>query len=101
MTTGPTDAQLVALAEKLGWTPGNPPAYPLSNLRIWAGVGAVVEAMVALGYEFTLRSYSVLRPAYGAAFFKPDEDETEFHVEGDTGPVAILLAAIAALEGAR
>jgi len=102
----PTDAQLVALLEALGYVQstsakgvwflpnGSGTFTRLHRLRTWEGVGLVQAAMAGLGWRFWVRSYVM---SYGAAFYRPEGDETEFAVEGDTAPDAIVLAACAAL----
>ena len=105
MTEKPTDAQLVALAERLGWhTHKWPDGWwinvagedsPISWLTTPDGaLGAIQAAMAGLGWTFMMR---------GA----PGEDySVEFHTrsipryfygDGSTAPDAIVLAACAAL----
>ena len=97
MTEKPTDAQLVALAERL--VIARLEAGPLrymepQGLRTWEGFGAIQAAMAGRGWTFMMR---------GA----PGEDySVEFHTrsipryfygDGSTAPDAIVLAACAAL----
>ena len=101
-----TDAQLVALAERLGWTVedgwlkgmaelnGVLHDVTLDELRTGDGMLAIQAAMAGLGWTFMMR---------GA----PGEDySVEFHTrsipryfygDGSTAPDAIVLAACAAL----
>ena len=102
--TNPTDAQLVALAEKLGWTVKEDHGttwifrgsfgYPLEHLCTWPGAGAVVEAMMALGYDYSMAGPDLHEATFGNLLLSL----TALTVESATLPDAILLAACAALE---
>ena len=108
----PTDAQLVALAERLGWTVLVEPQglwlfsetdetvddHPLSWLRTPDGaLGAIQAAMAGLGYtRWSCDFYAQGSPPYTAAFWKSGQDNYK-ESEASIAPDAIALAACAAL----
>jgi hypothetical protein len=109
----PTDAQLVALAERLGWQIGrddwgdsyfetpDEEIFGIPILRTWLGAGAIQAAMAGLGLvgELSWRDIDGTVRFY-AEFFGPLECGAWCHGKADdiaTGPDAIVLAARAAL----
>ena len=105
--TNPTDAQLVALAEKLFARCSKSHSYSafiIDNvctgvtryLRTWSGAGAVQEAMVALGYDFYARA-EIGFGAYVSFYGTQPDQRTNASAAAATLPDAILLAACAAL----
>ena len=100
----PTDAQLVALAERLGfevkvvWRRAtiayNGAALPARWLTTGDGMLAIQTAMAGLGWTFMMRGapgedYSVE--------FHTRSSPRYFYGDGSTAPAAIVLAACAAL----
>ena len=112
MITGPTDAQLVALAEKLGFMErhttmaeqlfGGRVFYrrhtPNSrfSLRTWPGCGAVIEAMLALGWDYSMEGPDPHMATFGR--FGPLSEHTHSSADGATLIDAAILAACAAME---
>ena len=106
----PTDAQLVALAERLGWTVLVEPQglwlfsetdetvddHPLSWLRTPDGaLGAIQAAMAGLGYDFYLQQQ--IGAGATASFDGTQPGQISRTAHADSAPVAIVLAACAAL----
>ena len=93
--TNPTDAQLITLADRLGWVERDlwylaEKAGHTSNaayLRTWEGFGAVIEAMAALGWDYSMAGPDPHAACFGNLPFS----------KAATLPDAILLAACAAL----
>ena len=102
-----TDAQLVALAERLGFTfryddmliapPGSDDPSdlrPVTHLLTWEGFGLVQAAMAGLGYSLLL----LCRPGENArAEFSGEAEQIYYYGESPEAPDAIVLAACAAL----
>ena len=108
----PTDAQLVALAERLDFTfryddmliapPGSDdPAdlRPVTHLLTWEGAGAIQAAMAGLGYTRFAVGWIEEEKRWFAHFFVAGQSNYggKHTRHGYTGPDAIVLAACAAL----
>lgn len=64
----------------------------------WEGAGAVVEAMRERGFEFWAQMTTDESVEWMAAFYPPKKSDAEWIRFGDTAPLAIARAALAALD---